>query len=81
MFTAVTYRSAGIDLVFSRVNITSISCKVLIVALSFSMRSIIYMFDSVCFSLCGNGFARWLFRYASYYCLENLHSCWQVCHS
>ncbi|CDY27823.1 BnaC09g28500D [Brassica napus] len=37
MFTAVTYLSAGIDLVFSCVNITSISCKVIIVALSFSM--------------------------------------------
>ncbi|CAN6886303.1 unnamed protein product [Brassica oleracea] len=47
MFTAVTYLSAGIDLVFSCVNITSISYKVIIVSLSFSMSIESYMFDSV----------------------------------
>ncbi|WZZ61966.1 hypothetical protein YC2023_062073 [Brassica napus] len=47
MFTAVTYLCAGIDLVFSCVNITSISYKVIIVSLSFSMSIESYMFDSV----------------------------------
>ncbi|KAJ0229305.1 hypothetical protein HA466_0317550 [Hirschfeldia incana] len=42
---------------------------------SLRRRIIIYILTN---SLCGNGFARWLYRYASYYYLENLHSCWQV---